>query len=402
MMEDLSKKIKFYFKGYDSSKCLGFLFDLYSPIIGKTAILFYINILNYCGNDNELTIGDVLKKADINSQEFLLSRRTLESIGLINTFKNPFEDLVILINEPLYPSEFFKSIVLNGLFVSTVGKEKAQEIVNKYSLNYDLKNYKEISASINDSFSVSFEYGSVIKGEEKLVTKNNSEIKIKFNKKMFFDYIKKNSQISESAISSEELKKIIEYTGLYGFGEKVMAEITIDSFDFKQEFGHKINFEYFANRAKHEISLYKPFKKADNKAQKIDSDTELANKINMYESTSPRIFLKKLQGNVEPVRSDLNLLEDLSQNLGLSNGIINVLIDYCNEKNNGQLNGAYVKKIGASLIRAKVSCALDCINYLYKSNKTLTSTNNNEVLKKGVIDATIYDGNDDGEDPFGN
>lgn len=401
-MEDLSKKIKFYFKGYDSSKCLGFLFDLYSPIIGKTATLFYMNLLNYCRNSNDLSIADILEKAEINSQEFLLSRRTLESIGLINTFKNPSEDLVILINEPLYPADFFGSIVLNGLFVSTVGKDKAQEILNKYSLNYDLKNYKEISASINDSFNVSFDYGSVIKGEEKLITKNKADIKIKFSKKIFFDYIKKNSQISESAISPEELKKIIEYMGLYGFGEKVMAEITIDSFDFKREFGHKINFEYFANRAKHEISLYKPFKKVYNKVQKIDSDTELANKINMYESTSPRIFLKKLQGNVEPVRSDLNLLEDLSQNLGLSNGIINVLIDYCNEKNNGQLNGAYIKKIGASLLRAKVDCALDCMNYLYKSNKTLTKVySNDDTLKQDVIDATKYDGNDDGEDPFG-
>ena len=107
---------------------------------------------------------------------------------------------------------------------------------------------------------------------------------------------------------------------------------------------------------------------------KINSDTEFANLINKYESTSPRIFLKEKQNGIEVVRSDLNLLLTLKNNLSLSNGVINCLIDYCLKTKNGELNSDYVLKIAATLIRKNITNSLDCYNYFY--NKKIEKVKN--------------------------
>ena len=138
---------------------------------------------------------------------------------------------------------------------------------------------------------------------------------------------------------------------------------------------------------KKEISFHKVFKNNNNKKIKINSDTEFANLINKYESTSPRIFLKEKQNGIEVVRSDLNLLLTLKNNLSLSNGVINCLVDYCLKTKNGELNSDYVLKIAATLIRKNITNSLDCYNYFY--NKKIEKVKNINEEQKNKEDKNI-------------
>ena len=391
----------------DLNSCsMNYLYDLYLPIIGYKAAFLYQYFENkFFNNNRNGNMNSLINEIKFNNQEFLFNRRTLESIGLISTYANEIKgEMIIVLSGVSFPNDFFMNPILKGLFLSSTSDEYAKKIMDKYSYKLDLDEYVNISANVNDSFSLSFDVSKALDNKEnKFVSKNKNTLKISFDEKSFKKFLKDNSQINYSAISDGEKQKIMSLASLYGFDEKIIAQVTIDSFDFSKPIGEKINFVYFENRLKKEMTFFKKFNtKHENEKQIINSETDLAKKINNYENMAPRLFLKSIQGGIEPVCADINLIIYLSQNLGLNNGVINCLVDYIISTNNGSFAKAYTTKIAASLVRNKIECALDCYNYLYSNKKSKTKdtfktkenlqTNNNLVENLEEIDDS---------DPFG-
>ena len=65
----------------------------------------------------------------------------------------------------------------------------------------------------------------------------------------------------------------------------------------------------------------------------------------------------------------MNILSGLATRLGLTNGVINALVDYVLETNNNILSKNLIEKIGATLVRENIETALDAMNYLTSFNK---------------------------------
>jgi len=79
---------------------------------------------------------------------------------------------------------------------------------------------------------------------------------------------------------------------------------------------------------------------------------------------SPKNYLGVLQNGTRPASADLRLINDLSSNFHLSNGVINAIIDFVLTVNNNVLSRAYSEKIAASLAREGLTTAVDAMNYL--------------------------------------
>ena len=166
--------------------------------------------------------------------------------------------------------------------------------------------------------------------------------------------------------------------------------------------GEKINFDFMKSRMKSEINFNKVFTKKENKKIKINSETELANKINEYENISCRELLKRRQNGVEPVSADLNLIEDLRLNMGLNDSVINCLLDYVLTTKDGELPRALVKKIASTLVRKNIKNSLDCYTYLYKK-KTKPVENKIKIDQKQetkVAEEVKVQKEDDDEDIY--
>ena len=364
-------------KGILSFDNTNFLYNLYLPIIGYKSTFVYMLLMNeYKSKNRKNSISYLLNKSNLTTSDFLLSRKTLESIGLLNTYEKN-DDYIFILSSVLLPNDFFSNTILKGLFVNKVGQKRALEIMESYEVDDDYKDFKDVSATVNESFVVDEKDKTDLNCGE-LITNNINEIKDNFDEENLLKYVEEKSAIDLTCLTNDEIVAIHKLGSLYGFNEKIMGQILIDSYRDEKPIGSKIDLTYCKNRCKKEVRYFKP------KAKKkdiftISSTTDEASLINYYETNSPRDFLKEKQNGVEPVSSDLDIILFLSENMNLSNGVINVILEYTIKNLNGQINRKYIEKIAATLTRKGVKSALDAYDLLFNShNKSSEKTEKND------------------------
>lgn len=398
----MNEVITFYLEKPIYTNSFDILMDLYSPIIGQKSVFLYTYFENLIKEKRtRMNIDELYKNCNISSKDFLFIRRNLESIGLIKTYTDIKNDYYIVLKGVIDPLNFFKSSLLTNLLLTCIDENQFNKLKEKYLIEDKIKDLNDISAKFEDSFTLK-------KGKDyKIVVDNSLNVSTNFDINSLKKNITKKSQINSDYISDIELNKITNLATLYGIDEKSMAEIVIDSYDFSNKIGERINFDYLNKRIKAELSYKKVFNKKNDTKIKINSQTELANLINKYENTAPRVYLKEKQNGVEPVGSELNLLYDLQSNIGLNNGVINCLIDYILKEKDGELPKEYVKKIAVTLVRKNITNSLDAYTYLNKKNtfKTVKENDIKTIKEKEVkttkVDEVLVDDNEEYDNPFG-
>ena len=96
----------------------------------------------------------------------------------------------------------------------------------------------------------------------------------------------------------------------------------------------------------------------------IHGDAPTAKVIRMMDSMSTLEFLTKLQRGNKPAPSDVKLINTLIVDMGVPENVANALIFYVLGVQENALSSAYVTKLGASLVRAGITNALDTLNFL--------------------------------------
>ena len=152
-----------------------------------------------------------------------------------------------------------------------------------------------------------------------------------------------------------------------------MATIIIDSYDITKDKENRILFDkvsYYAQRNNKFIFLQR---KPSQKKSEVHGESILADKIRYMEQTSPFDFLRIKQNNTQPAPADMKIVDDLSKNFGLNNGVINVLVDFVLIKKDNKLVRNYAEKLAASLARERIETAIDAMNYLNRSANSFNS-----------------------------
>ena len=110
--------------------------------------------------------------------------------------------------------------------------------------------------------------------------------------------------------------------------------------------------------------------------------TDLAKKINLMETKSPKDYLSYLQGGTKPASADLKVINDLSKNYNLPNPVINAVVDYVLYKADNVLSRPYAEKVAVSLVRENIRTAVDAMNYLKKVDKKSRNKKTNKTFMK--------------------
>lgn len=372
-MIDVTKEIKLVKRGLLSFESINYLFDLYLPIIGSEASFLYLFLANKVKEEElNVTISELVKESSLSLQTFLLAKKSLESIGLISFYEKKGEESYLLLVNDLYtPKNFFDNLIYKGLLVNNLGEEKAHELIKKYSLNIDLSSYEDISSKIDESFTIDFNMSSLdLDSGVSLEGRSKNEIRDNFSDVKLFNYLNKNTQIRAASLTDQEIDTIHKIATLYGLNENRIGALVSEAFIPEAKVGSKVDFIKLKRDAKAYVRSFKVSKNKTEKKTFINSESDIANLIRYYESISPRDFLMGKQNGVEVSDADKNLLEELSLNLGLSNGIINALLDYVLKVKDGELSRNYILKIATTLIRKGCKNTLDCLNMLNKNVKT--------------------------------
>ena len=383
-MFDTSSEIKLIKRGLLPIEGINYVFDLYLPFIGSNSTFLYMFLANKVKQNNlTLNFGDLVNESLLSLQDFLLSKKTLESIGLISFFKNKNEEKYILaINDAYTPKNFFNNLIFKSLFIETVGEEKAKEIIKKYEICEDFKQFEDISAKIVDTFSLDFDPKKYqIDKNISLEGMNKNEIRDNFSDVKLLNYLKKNTQIRPDALSDQELDFIHKIASLYGMSEKDVGGLVSSCFIMQEKVGNKLDKEKLKRLAKTFVKGFKINRSFSENKVNINSNSDVAQIVKIYESTPPILFLKSKQNGIDVIDADKNLINDLSFELGLSNGMINALLDYVLKNKNGELSKNYVMKIASTLIRKGCKNSLDCLRVFATNKKSSSNLSKNIVVE---------------------
>lgn len=362
------------------------LVELYQPLIGAAATMLYLTLLKQRRNDDEDSL--YLTEQLINITQFapgmvLSARHMLEAVGLLRTYEKRNSDgryFIYVLYSPKSPKDFFDDVLFKGLLIQYVGEKETKRLAFKYKINLDIpEEYSEISASFVEVFHPNYDDPAFKKDlGNSIVGHEPGRVKINFNYDLFFKYISEKSQIMQSSFYKKDLKEIERLATLFGLDEKQMADIIIDEYE-PHDVPH-LNYQHVAERAEEAIKYKIHVPKAKTVRSKVGGDSILKEKIRLMEDVTPVDFLRYLQNNTEPAKSDLKIVDALSKGYGFSNGIINAIIDYVLNKNNNVLTKNYCEKIAASMAREKIETTIDAMNYLNK----ITIANKKDMSQKAV------------------
>lgn len=358
------------------------LSNLYQPMIGYEALSLYMTLWSEANNEKVsplCTHEQIFLRMRIPAGAFVEARKYLEATGLLRTFIAQGQDFKIYHYElyaPKSPRGFFDDTLLYGMLIKSIGEKNATRLKNIYLVNPKQDYGEEITATFAEVFHPQFNDEAFVEaaGEDnKVKGRNAGKIKGQFSYELFFQALKEISQIKESAFSKEEMKEIERLATLNGVNEKETALIVNQLYDPSQPKGQRIDFDKLA-RIMQEKTDGKYRRRRNGRVNETEpnltsGETDLAKKINLMETKSPKEYLSYLQGGTKPASADLKLINDLSKNYGLPNAVINAIVDYVLYKNDNVLSRPYAEKIAVSLVRENIRTAVDAMNYLRKVDK---------------------------------
>ncbi len=345
---------------------------LYQPIVGSHAISLYLTLYaDYKKKSDIASLEDLLLEMGIDISNLTEAKNKLEGIGLIRTYYKKDKEqsfLKFVLYAPKTPKEFFDDILFKGLLISRIGEKKVQQYLRRYKTKkLDLEGYNEISASFNDVFKSSLDenvYSStlnIVGGYGRKVI----DISKGFDNAKFLSSLE-NFNILPKAIKKSDMKKISELALLYGVNEEIMSDYVSQA--YRPEEKEKIDYDMVKELCVKDKS-YQVLRKNGSNNIAYSSTSKMGKKVEMMQTYSALDYLKIKQNNGAVSPSDVKLITELNESYGLNSSVINVLIDYCLERNNNQLSRTYVTKIAASLNREGITSTLDAMNYLKQNSR---------------------------------
>lgn len=344
------------------------LIRLYQPIIGYTATSLYLTLLNENSLSPVVATNRTHKRLfalmQINKTDFLLARKKLESIGLLNTKIKENENKIALdylyaLQSPKTPNDFFNDTVLNSLLLKSLGEDEFYRTQYFYS-DYQPQNddYIDISSSFEESFVIKpASIKNLSQHYSEKVTKN-----VVSNLNMDAFVVKMTEHlIPKSLFTSAVKKEIARVKMLFDLNEKQLENCVLSSIQIDENQKKKINLMLF-NQEAEKCGQSTPVLK-----QPKDETSDLFLFAKHLDDSDPYDYYKGLLHIPSLFKNDLYLIKQL-QDAKMTSGMINAVLYYCvkNKKSDYNFNG-YVQKVASSVIKEKCQNAYQVLNYLKKA-----------------------------------
>ena len=364
------------------------LTNLYQPIIGHASLALYFTFWSEASIQKVLSFSSheqLFTRMKMAPGHFIEARKLLEAVGLVKTKLEKVSDTNIYHYEllaPKTPNGFFADTLLYGMLIQSLGESDALRLKRVYEVKETNQKGEDISSSFNEVFHPDFEdpsFSIAAKSENKTLGRNKMKIETEFSYEKFFASLNEISQINEKGISKKEMKEVERLASLYGINEEVVANIIANNYEPSKEKGERLDFEAINKSLIEEVNYVFVTKKRGNKKSSVSGDTEIARKINLFEKISPIELLKILQGGTKAAPSDIKIIETLSKDYQLSNGVINVIVDFVLSMNKNILSRSYVEKVAASFNREGIETVLDAMNYC---NEVINNRHNSKKTNK--------------------
>ena len=374
------------------------LSNLYQPIIGYAALSIYFSFISEASNQKITSLishNQLLNRLQMAPGDFISARKKLEGIGLLRTILESKGNVRIYhysLFAPKTPSAFFDDTLLFGMLIKALGDVDANRFKTIYHFTNETPEGKDISSSFVDAYQPNFDdpaFMKAMKGSS-AIGRRSGKIDSEFNYDLFFNSLSSISQIKEDAFTKKDMKEIERLATLNGISEEETAHAVASVFDPYVGKGKHVDFVKLTKLFQEQTDYsYLLNKKLNRNVNHNSGSTELAGKINIMETRSPKEFLALLQNGTQPATSDLRIVDDLSKKFQLNNSVINAIIDFVLTTNSNILARPLCEKIAASIAREGITTTIDAMNYLKRVSRLGKKDTSTKVEKEKVADKPL-------------
>lgn len=353
--------------------------DFYSPIVGVMASSLYnsfFTVLEFGKTESNPIKHEVLcKKLKLTEEAFLEARKSLEAIGLLDTYvkSTPYEvQYLYVVKNVLTPYQFLTNSMYSNLLNVALGEEGYMNIIGEYMVHrYNVVEFENITSSFDEVFEVGY-YKSNDESWWINDTPQNITIKAEhFDYDYFLVLVGASNLVSDEVLRSSELyHEINQLAFVFMLTAEELKEVVLSSSN-----GQTVDFDmlrHYARRAYEDKNKGIAIKHKKNVI--VSTNDKL---VTALETLSPAEIIKNKYGTA-PTGSEIEMFNRLLNDTGVSVGILNALILYVLSNKNGEIPSYnYFLKILNTWIRQNVKTTLDALEIINNPPKTKARSSKN-------------------------
>jgi len=353
--------------------------DFYSPIVGVMASSLYnsfFTVLEFGKTESNPIKHEVLcKKLKLTEEAFLEARRSLEAIGLLDTYvkSTPYEvQYLYVVKNVLTPYQFLTNSMYSNLLNVALGEEGYMNIIGEYMVHrYNVVEFENITSSFDEVFEVGY-YKSNDESWWINDTPQNITIKAKhFDYDYFLVLVGASNVVSDEVLRSSELyHEINQLAFVFMLTAEELKEVVLSASN-----GQTVDFDmlrHYARRAYEDKNKGIAIKHKKNVI--VSTNDKL---VTALETLSPAEIIKNKYGTA-PTGSEIEMFNRLLNDTGVSVGVLNALILYVLSNKNGEIPSYnYFLKILNTWIRQNVKTTLDALEIINNPPKTKARNSKN-------------------------
>ncbi len=351
------------------------LISLYEPIIGYAAVGLYLTLwrdldrLEIVSRDYNHHHLMTLLKCDL--ETIKEARKSLEAVGLIKTYAKEGErnSYVYELYSPMTPKEFFAHPIFNVVLYNNLGKQEYEFLKQEFfAYKIDLKDYKDISATLDETYKTTSQVSFEAVGKK--------ELAIAIHDQVDFDLILSSipkEVLNEKSFNKKTKELINNLVFTYNFDTYKMIDlirlvIQEKGYIDKEELRKSARKYYqYQNNGKLPTLVYQM--QPEYLKSPSGDNTKRGKILAIFENTTPFDFLKSKYKGHNPTNRDVALVDSLLQDVGLKPAVVNVLIDYVLKKSDNKLRREYVETIAGQWKRIGIETAQDAMAIAEKEHK---------------------------------
>lgn len=371
------------------------LLYLYQPLIGSEALSLYFTLLSEIplqkGVGPEGLHADLLSSLNCGIPQLYEARKKLEGIGLLEVFFKEDPSLggcfIYELLEPIEPLAFFKDTLLSFLLLERVGQRRFDQLIQLFQPeHFSTNDYQKITKKFLEVYR--FNEKTYAADQEKLEEKQQSFTtkstdlgksmeQSTLDWRFLTDWLAKKHIMNLDESLKEQLTM---YHLLYGVDELTLGEWVVQAYDFSEqtvsvkELQRIVLMDQQTKRI-NTLANQKAEATPVNQNETPKEATALTNAtlqlVNEAKSIPPMKYLEALKqakgGYVS--KQETWLLQDLVSQSGLSNSLINILINYVLViKDRPSLTASFVNTIANEWAQKKIMTPEEAVEHIRKTN----------------------------------
>lgn len=371
------------------------LLYLYQPLIGSEALSLYFTLLSEIplqkGVGPEGLHADLLSSLNCGIPQLYEARKKLEGIGLLEVFFKEDPSLggcfIYELLEPIEPLAFFKDALLSFLLLEKVGQRRFDQLIQLFQPEHFLTNdYQKITKKFLEVYrfnekTYAADQEKLEENQQSFTTKSTdlgkSMEQSTLDWRFLTDWLAKKYIMNLDESLKEQLTM---YHLLYGVDELTLGEWVVQAYDFSEQTVsvkelQRIVLVNQQTKRTNTLTNQKEEATSANQYETPKEATALTNAtlqlVNEAKSIPPMKYLEALKqakgGYVS--KQETWLLQDLVSQSGLSNSLINILINYVLViKDRPSLTASFVNTIANEWAQKKIMTPEEAIEHIRKTN----------------------------------